>query len=236
MKGKRQRDQQSRLLSAARALFSQKGFDATSTREIAARAGCNLALINYYFGSKEGLLAGILKAEMEEGAPDLLDALSKPGSATEQLARFIDLAIDHFADDGDFLRISHREIIQRGSPFLDTLVVPIERVIGELAKRFNASSVRGATTGLDARLTALLLVGTMQFYFVAYPLTSKLVGPETNALKSELKRQITALFVGGLAATPKDKSRRRSSGGSRTVASSAKGTKVLPRQTKRSAP
>ena len=34
-------------------LFGQKGFDGTSVREIAAGADVNLAMINYYFGSKE---------------------------------------------------------------------------------------------------------------------------------------------------------------------------------------
>jgi hypothetical protein len=46
-------------------------------------------------------------------------------------------------------------------------------------------------------MSALLLVGAMQFYFIAYPLTSKLVGAESAALRSELKRQITALFASG---------------------------------------
>jgi hypothetical protein len=45
------------ILDAARAIFSEKGFDAAGTREIADRAGVNAALINRYFGSKEGLFA-----------------------------------------------------------------------------------------------------------------------------------------------------------------------------------
>ena len=48
---------------------------------------------------------------------------------------------------------------------------------------------------LDPRMSALLMVGAMQFYFIAYPLTSKLVGAESAGLRSELKRQITALFA-----------------------------------------
>jgi hypothetical protein len=49
-------------------------------------------------------------------------------------------------------------------------------------------------------MTAVLLVGTLQYYFVSYPLTSKLLGTESDALKTELKRHITALFVGGFTA------------------------------------
>jgi len=44
-----------RLLDAAEGLFCERGFKGTSIRDIAAAAGCNIASVNYYFGSKEGL-------------------------------------------------------------------------------------------------------------------------------------------------------------------------------------
>lgn len=44
-----------RVLEAALELFGSKGFADTSVRELAARAGVNLATMNYYFGSKENL-------------------------------------------------------------------------------------------------------------------------------------------------------------------------------------
>ena len=43
------------LLACALRLFAEKGFAKTSTREIAAAAGVNIAAISYYFGDKEGL-------------------------------------------------------------------------------------------------------------------------------------------------------------------------------------
>jgi AcrR family transcriptional regulator len=48
-------DTQQRLLSAAIWLFARHGFDGASTRELAARAGVNIATLNYYFQSKRGL-------------------------------------------------------------------------------------------------------------------------------------------------------------------------------------
>ena len=44
-----------RLLHAALRLFAEKGFANTSTRELAAAAGVNIAAISYYFGDKAGL-------------------------------------------------------------------------------------------------------------------------------------------------------------------------------------
>ena len=42
-------------------LFGQKGFEGTSVREIAALADVNLAMINYYFGSKEKLFESVVE-------------------------------------------------------------------------------------------------------------------------------------------------------------------------------
>lgn len=56
-----------RILCAAQAVFTAKGFDAAGTREIAERAGVNVALIARYFGSKEGLFEAAVLAHL---APD----------------------------------------------------------------------------------------------------------------------------------------------------------------------
>ncbi len=48
-------------MDSAELLFSQKGFDGTSVRDIAEAAGINTAMISYYFGSKEKLMEEILK-------------------------------------------------------------------------------------------------------------------------------------------------------------------------------
>lgn len=49
------------LIAAATDAFAAHGFDAVSTREIAARASANQALINYHFGGKEGLYLAVFE-------------------------------------------------------------------------------------------------------------------------------------------------------------------------------
>lgn len=60
------------MIAAAQAEFSRSGYKATTTRVIAARAGCSEALIQNYFGGKEGLLFAVMRTE-EGGMRDLLD-------------------------------------------------------------------------------------------------------------------------------------------------------------------
>ena len=50
-----------RLLDAAAALFAEQGFHGTTVREIADRAGVNLAAGNYHFGSKRALYLEVLR-------------------------------------------------------------------------------------------------------------------------------------------------------------------------------
>jgi AcrR family transcriptional regulator len=52
---------QLQLLDSAEMLFSRKGFDGTSVRDIAEAAGINTAMISYYFGSKEKLMEEIFE-------------------------------------------------------------------------------------------------------------------------------------------------------------------------------
>lgn len=50
-----------RILSAAQAIFLQNGFDGASIRELTEAAGVNVALVNYYFGSKRNLYLEVLR-------------------------------------------------------------------------------------------------------------------------------------------------------------------------------
>jgi TetR/AcrR family transcriptional regulator, regulator of cefoperazone and chloramphenicol sensitivity len=49
------------LIDVARKVFSEKGYENTPTREVAALAGCSEVLIQRYFGGKDGLLLAVLK-------------------------------------------------------------------------------------------------------------------------------------------------------------------------------
>ncbi|MBF2093022.1 helix-turn-helix transcriptional regulator, partial [Flavobacterium psychrophilum] len=53
-------DKQIEIILVAEKLFAEKGFDGTSIRDIAKTAGINIAMISYYFGSKEKLLESVV--------------------------------------------------------------------------------------------------------------------------------------------------------------------------------
>jgi AcrR family transcriptional regulator len=62
------------LLDAALDLFAQHGVDAVGVRDVAERAAADQALINRYFGSKDGLITAALRDEHAARFPEVLDA------------------------------------------------------------------------------------------------------------------------------------------------------------------
>src|SRR5579863_4331559 len=59
------------LIRSALRLFASKGFESTTTREIAASAGCAEGLIHRYFKSKAGLLAAMIDHRGVTGMAEL---------------------------------------------------------------------------------------------------------------------------------------------------------------------
>ena len=57
---------ENKIKEAARKIFTQKGYAATRTRDIAEEAGINLALLNYYFRSKKKLFDIVMLERVDE--------------------------------------------------------------------------------------------------------------------------------------------------------------------------
>ena len=77
---KPQTETQTRILEAAEELFMQHGFEGASMRMLTAKAGVNLAAVNYHFGSKDALIEAVFRRRldaMNTGRIAELDRLEK---------------------------------------------------------------------------------------------------------------------------------------------------------------
>jgi AcrR family transcriptional regulator len=72
-----------KILEAARKVFTARGYAATRTRDIAQKAGINLALLNYYFRSKEKLFALVMQEKMKQMFGSVLNIVNDPATSLE---------------------------------------------------------------------------------------------------------------------------------------------------------
>jgi AcrR family transcriptional regulator len=79
-------DTRAALLAAGRAVFAEQGYQGATVRGIAARAGVDAAMVNHWFGGKQGLFAAIVQLPFDPA--DLIDKLTD-GPAEEMAERLI---------------------------------------------------------------------------------------------------------------------------------------------------
>lgn len=82
------------ILEAAESLFLEKGFALTSTVAIAKKAGCNQALVHYYFRSKEKLFEAVFQKKAALFLSSLLQISQEDLSFEEKLTKKIGLHFD----------------------------------------------------------------------------------------------------------------------------------------------
>ena len=73
-----------KIKEAARKVFTSKGYAATRTRDIAEEAGINLALLNYYFRTKEKLFEIIMAEKMFKLFSVLAPVIDDPKTTLEK--------------------------------------------------------------------------------------------------------------------------------------------------------
>jgi TetR/AcrR family transcriptional regulator len=86
-----------RLLDAALTLFNEKGYPATSVREIVAAAGVTKPVLYYYFSSKEGIFQAIMERARAIYSREMEEALTFHGTYRERLFHLLTTVFDLFA-------------------------------------------------------------------------------------------------------------------------------------------
>lgn len=89
-----------KIKNAARNIFHKKGYAGTRTRDIAEEAGINLALLNYYFRSKEKLFGLIMMETMQGFLKSMTDVFNERETTLEMkveqlVSNYIDLLTEH---------------------------------------------------------------------------------------------------------------------------------------------
>ena len=93
------------LIKAAMALFAERGYEATTTRAIGERVGCSEALIQNYFGGKEGLLLAVMRSGREWEQYRAFFRRPLCSSMEQEATEHLDHVVKGLADRTPYLRI-----------------------------------------------------------------------------------------------------------------------------------
>ncbi len=103
------------LLAGAKQCLIEKGYAATTARDIAAASGVSLAAIGYHFGSKDALMNQAVFDSVGDWATELQDALTAEGAAgSPPLERFelvMHRTLESFAGPGSGLWHAQLELV-----------------------------------------------------------------------------------------------------------------------------
>jgi len=107
---KEQTSKKDHILEVAEELFSEHGFEGTTTRMIAGKAKVNIAMLSYYFGGKEQLFQALVTKKLENTLLVLNTLREKKVTSWEKIEHLIDLYVDKIFINRKFGCIMHREV------------------------------------------------------------------------------------------------------------------------------
>src|SRR5882762_316522 len=199
-------DKREDILTVAEELFGEKGFDGTSVRDIAQKAGVNLAMISYYFGSKEKLLAALI--ELRAGYSfGILEELNKDESLSpwDKIDRLVDFYVDRVLNNLRFHIIMYREATNVRSEEIRDRIINIKlRNLEQITKIITDGQQKKLFREVDIPMTVGSLMGTISSYTQARPYACVILalGYDTNdeqyssklapRLKAHLKQLLRA--------------------------------------------
>lgn len=210
------------LIRAALRMFGEKGYDATSTREIAAAAKANIGSIAYHFGGKSGLhraCGEAVAAIMQGVAGPALAAAGDVSALTPQAARALfPMLLRRVAG---FLLNGHesdlvvpfilREMAHPGEAFEAIYTAMVEPVHTRLCAVWQAATGESADSEAT-KLTVFAIMGQLIYFRIGAPAVSRRLGrpgysqADVEAIAAVIERNIAArlgpLTGGALEVSP----------------------------------
>ena len=167
-----------RLLDTAEGLFCERGFKGTSIRDIAAAAGCNIASVNYYFGSKEGLYEEVWHRHLIPMRDSRIASINRVMSQAEGrpnledlLRSFADTFVGSMVDTSKSSRLSKlmaREYIDSHLPtnmFVNEVMMPtisaMHSALMKTCPKLDESKILPVVFSVIGQLVHLVHVKTM---------------------------------------------------------------------------
>lgn len=156
-------EKQKHLLIVAERLFATNGFDGTSVRDIAQEANVNLAMISYYFGSKEKLLQAVFEMRTRHIREQIIGMIEdQEMEPLEKIYTLIEQYVERIMNHQHFHKIMVREQIAQKDTTITGLIQSTKKMNQELIRKLiHEGQKKGAfRKNIDIPLMMMTLFGT----------------------------------------------------------------------------
>lgn len=191
-----------RLMAAAAEVFADMGYHAATTREICARAGANIAAVNYHFGDKLGLYTETLRSAVSQGNTRMVDPARGTKTPEEALRKFI-VGMFQKMSEGDrpawYVKIMTYELAQP-TPGLATVVENLIRPNAQILCGIVGRIIDRPALHPQTRMCAHSIIGQVVHYMHARPVIG-LLWPEwqmSRQSQDEIARHIADFSLAAL--------------------------------------
>jgi AcrR family transcriptional regulator len=175
-------DKKDHIINKAVELFAAKGFEGTSIRDLATAADVNVAMVNYYFGTKEKLFDALIerKAVTSRGS---LEELVKDKTLTglEKIDRIIEIYVERLFTHRQFHRVIQQELItDRRETLTQSIVQAMFPNAIAIKTIIEAAIKNNEFKKVDVQLTIASLIGTINQVLLSKKFCLKLLekGPD----------------------------------------------------------
>jgi len=190
-----------RLMKSALRLFTQRGYSATTVRELVEEAGVTKPALYYHFGSKEELYLELMRTNFNRIEAMFDTYREGEGDVRSRLMAFLDRGFLHVRQNRDFIRLMHAVYFgpPGEAPFFDFDAYHQrfhDRIAHFLEEGIESGEIRSGDTG-DM---AWVILGTMEI-----ALEDQICNQASRIDRETLKRLLTLVFDGLAGDTQKGK-------------------------------
>jgi AcrR family transcriptional regulator len=191
-------------MQAAQKLFTQKGFAATRTRDIAEEAGINLALLNYYFRSKEKLFELVMLDNFRQFIRGIsVNVLDETFTIQEKIQRVVTAYVDFLTRHPDLPLFILSEIRGNPSGIAEKINAEVAPMRSFMFNQLQEASRQGKIAQIDPFHFIANLVGLTVFPFIGKPLLQRVTGINDQQFNDymEQRKQLVPLWIGAIMQT-----------------------------------
>jgi TetR/AcrR family transcriptional regulator len=163
-----------KIRQAAKKVFLEKGFDGTTTRDIAREAGMNVALTNYYFRSKQRLFDSVFEEMLQLFFEGIKTVLSQPIPLREKITALIDHDFSMLQRSPDLVIFVLSELHRNPDRFVQTIIEAEARSMTLFEEQLQEAHQAGLIRPISATHLMGIMTANTHFVFLSKSLHMKI--------------------------------------------------------------